>query len=164
LSSLPARERIIVAFDVQTNEDYNFLVENLNGIATYVKVGMEIFYAKGEGIIKELQEQGFKIFLDLKIHDIPNTMMNSVKALTRLGVDIINVHASAGLEGMNAARVGRNEGMQEYGIDKKPLLIAVTQLTSTNQETLETEIGIKNQCKKWSLNMPYLQKELALMV
>jgi len=136
------KDKVIVALDVQSKKDLDTLVNDLQGSATHVKVGMELFYTFGPSILSELKAKGFKVFLDLKIHDIPNTAKKSAKTITKLGADIINVHAAGGIEMMKAALAGVHEAIREDSILTKPLLIAVTQLTSTNQETLNTELLI----------------------
>jgi orotidine-5'-phosphate decarboxylase len=136
------KDKVIVALDVQSKKDLDTLVNDLQGSATHVKVGMELFYTFGPSILSELKAKGFKVFLDLKIHDIPNTAKKSAKTITKLGADIINVHAAGGIEMMKAALAGVHEAIQEDSRLTKPLLIAVTQLTSTNQETLNTELLI----------------------
>lgn len=103
----------------------------------YLKIGMELFYAAGPQIVRELKKRGFKIFLDLKLHDIPNTVRKAMKVLSALDVDIVNVHAAGTKEMMKAAKEGltRADGT-------RPLLIAVTQLTSTSEETMQNELLI----------------------
>ena len=103
----------------------------------FLKIGMELFYAEGPEIVKELKKRGFKIFLDLKLHDIPNTVRKAMKVLSSLDVDMVNVHAAGTVEMMRAAREGltREDG-------SRPLLIAVTQLTSTSEKTMREELLI----------------------
>ena len=103
----------------------------------YLKIGMELFYAAGPQIVRELKKRGFKIFLDLKLHDIPNTVRKAMKVLSAIDVDIVNVHAAGTKEMMKAAKEGltRADGT-------RPLLIAVTQLTSTSEETMQNELLI----------------------
>ena len=103
----------------------------------YVKIGMELYYAEGPEIVKEIKRRGYKIFLDLKLHDIPNTVKSAMKVLSALDVDIVNLHASGGSRMMREALEGltRPDGC-------RPLLIAVTQLTSTSQEMLNDELLI----------------------
>ena len=136
------KDRIIVALDVQTKEDFERLSSNLSGYATYVKVGMELYYTFGPNIIKVLKELGYKVFLDLKIHDIPNTAMKACKTITKLGADMINVHAAGGKEMMVAARLGMEEALKENPKLTRPIIIAVTQLTSSDQEMIEKELCI----------------------
>ena len=108
----------------------------------YVKVGMELFYGSGLEIIKEIKNRGHKIFLDLKLHDIPNTVKKAMANLARLGVDIINLHAAGGSKMMAAALEGLTEGSEGK---ERPLLIAVTQLTSTSKEMMNAEQRIEGE-------------------
>ena len=103
----------------------------------FLKVGMELFYAEGPGIVRAIKGQGHKVFLDLKLHDIPNTVKKAMAVLSRLDVDMCNVHAAGTIEMMKAAREGltRADGT-------RPLLIAVTQLTSTSEERMREELLI----------------------
>ncbi len=103
----------------------------------FVKIGMELFYAEGPSIVREIKKRGHKIFLDLKLHDIPNTVKKSMAVLAGLDVDMTNVHAAGTVEMMRAAREGltRPDGT-------RPLLIAVTQLTSTSEERMQKELLI----------------------
>lgn len=106
----------------------------------YVKIGMELFYAEGPEMIKLLKERGHKVFLDLKLHDIPNTVKKSMQVLGAYGVDMVNVHAAGGIGMMRAAKEGLMLGAARFA--DKPKLIAVTQLTSTDEETLHNELLI----------------------
>lgn len=103
----------------------------------FLKIGMELYYAEGNAIVKEIKRRGHKIFLDLKLHDIPNTVRKAMKVLSALDVDMVNVHASGTVEMMRAAKEGltRADG-------SRPLLIAVTQLTSTSEQTMRQELLI----------------------
>ena len=118
----------------------------------YLKIGMEIFYKEGPQLVKKLKEMGFKIFLDLKLHDIPNTVEKAMRNIGELGVEITNCHASGGVKMMEAAR----RGLDATEKGKQTQLIAVTQLTSTNQEVLENELLIKEPLqdvvKQYALN------------
>ena len=106
----------------------------------FVKIGMELFYSEGPQIIKKLKERGHKVFLDLKLHDIPNTVKKSMTVLGAYGVDMVNVHAAGGIEMMRAAKEGLMLGAVRYA--DKPKLIAVTQLTSTDEATMHDELLI----------------------
>ena len=106
----------------------------------FVKIGMELFYAEGPQIIKTLKERGHRVFLDLKLHDIPNTVKKSMQVLGEYGVDMVNVHAAGGIEMMKAAKAGLMLGAARYA--DKPKLIAVTQLTSTDEDTMHRELLI----------------------
>ena len=112
-------------------------LDKFQGRKPFVKIGMELFYAEGPEIVRQIKARGHKIFLDLKLHDIPNTVKKAMAVLSRLDVDICNLHAAGTAEMMRAALEGltRPDGT-------RPLLIAVTQLTSTNQDALEHELLI----------------------
>jgi len=129
---------VIIACDFNSAEQlFNFL-DKFDGVEKpYLKVGMELFYASGNQIIKEIKRRGHKIFLDLKLHDIPNTVKKSMAVLSALDVDMVNLHAGGGSVMMKGALEGltRPDGT-------RPLLIAVTQLTSTNQELMTNELLI----------------------
>ena len=119
-------------------ELFKFL-EPFKGLNPFLKIGMEIFYKEGPQLVRDLKKQGCKIFLDLKLHDIPNTVESAMRNLSELGVEIVNCHAAGGIEMMKAARRGLD--YTEQG--KKSELIAVTQLTSISQESLEKELLIE---------------------
>ena len=130
-------EKTIVALDFSTREDlFAFLSKFEEPI--YVKIGMELTYAFGLDIISEIRQLGHHIFLDLKLHDIPNTVKQAMKNLARLDVDIVNLHCAGGIAMMKAAI----EGLEEGAVDgKRPLCIGVTQLTSTSKEAMNEELG-----------------------
>ena len=119
----------------------------------YVKIGMELFYAEGPQIIRTLKARGHKVFLDLKVHDIPNTVKKTMKVLGAYGVDMVNVHAAGGIEMMKAAKEGLMLGSARFA--DKPKLIAVTQLTSTDEATMHKELLIE-------LPLPEVVKQYAL--
>ena len=131
-------EKTIVALDFSTREDlFAFLSKFEEPI--YVKIGMELTYAFGLDIISEIRQLGHHIFLDLKLHDIPNTVKQAMKNLARLDVDIVNLHCAGGIAMMKAAI----EGLEEGAVDgKRPLCIGVTQLSSTAKEAMNEELGI----------------------
>lgn len=158
-------ERTIIALDFQTLDEVKSLVsklKDLNGSNAlyYVKVGMELFYAEGPEVIKYLKEQNLKVFLDLKVHDIPNTAYGAVRSLVRLGVDMINVHAGGSIKMMQKAK----EAIDEFCTDSsnKPLLIGVTQLTSTDQETLNNEFKISGSIEESVINLAQNVKQAGL--
>lgn len=134
--------RIMVALDYPDADEARKLVKQLQGIPCYMKVGMQLFYSAGPQFVRELKEQGYKVFLDLKLHDIPNTVKGGAHSITRLGVDMFNVHAGGGLEMMKAAVEGVAAARAEQPGLPKPTVIGVTHLTSTSQEVLNQEIGI----------------------
>ena len=150
--------RTIVALDFSRKEDVmNFLDKFEEPI--YVKVGMELTYAFGFEMIREIKSRGHKIFLDLKLHDIPNTVKNGMKNLAKLDVDIVNPHAAGGSAMMKAAMEGLAEGAVN---GKRPLCIAVTQLTSTSQEAMNEELLIPGEVKDVVISYAKLAKESGL--
>jgi len=129
-------ERLIVALDFHNFDDVKNLVTALDDSVTFYKVGMELFYGVGTGVIDWLKSRGKKIFLDLKLCDIPNTTANGLCSLMNLGADIVNIHASGGFTMMKTAADKLREESARLGI-VKPKLIAVTILTSVNQSDWE---------------------------
>lgn len=150
--------KTIVALDFSRKEDVmNFLDKFKEPV--YVKVGMELTYAFGFEMIHEIKKRGHKIFLDLKLHDIPNTVKNGMKNLAKLDVDIVNLHAAGGSAMMKAAI----EGLEEGAVNgKRPLCIAVTQLTSTSQEAMNEELLIPGDVKEVVISYAKLAKESGL--
>lgn len=126
-------DKIIVALDTQEEAKLKTLFSALHGEKIWVKVGMELFYAMGPKVIYEAKEKGFNVFLDLKLHDIPNTVSQALKALCKLPIDMVNVHAAGGKEMMV-------KSFEAIGhLPNRPLLIAVTQLTSTTEEQMNLD-------------------------
>ena len=130
---------VIIACDFSSAEKVYAFLDLFTEEKPFVKIGMELFYAEGPAIVREIKRRGHKIFLDLKLHDIPNTVKKAMSVLRDLDVDITNVHAGGTTAMMRAAREGltRPDGT-------RPLLIAVTMLTSTDQETMEKDLLIKD--------------------
>ena len=129
---------VIVACDFAGKAQTLEFLDKFTGQKPFVKIGMELFYAEGPDIVREIKARGHRIFLDLKLHDIPNTVKSAMAVLTGLGVDIINVHA-AGTKAMMAAAL---EGLTRAD-GTRPLLIAVTQLTSTDQKAMAEDLWIE---------------------
>ena len=129
---------VIIACDFDSAEKTFAFLDRFTGRKPFVKIGMELYYAEGPSIVKEIKRRGHKIFLDLKLHDIPNTVKKSMAVLSRLDVDMTNLHAAGTVRMMEAAVEGltRPDGT-------RPMLIAVTQLTSTDQESMEKDLWIK---------------------
>ena len=142
MNRFDAEERIMIALDCPDADSAWRLVRRLDGFRGYWKVGMELFYAAGPQFVRELKQNGQRIFLDLKLHDIPNTVKGAAASITRLGADMFNVHAAGGDVMMRAALEGVDEAQRSDPSLARPTVIAVTQLTSTNQRTLNEEIGI----------------------
>lgn len=129
---------VIVACDFKNKEDTMAFLDNFREEKPFVKIGMELFYGEGPDIVKAIKDRGHNIFLDLKLHDIPNTVNKAMRNLARLGVDMTNVHAAGTIDMMRAAL----EGLAEGADSERALLIAVTQLTSTSQERMQRELLI----------------------
>ena len=134
---------VIIALDFDSREKTLAFLDRFTGEKPFVKIGMELFYAEGPQIVRDIKARGHKIFLDLKLHDIPNTVKKSMAVLSRLDVDMCNLHAAGTSRMMEAALEGltRPDGT-------RPLLIAVTQLTSTDQEAMERDLLIKEPIDK----------------
>lgn len=134
---------VIVALDFPSAKEVYSFLDKFEEEKLFVKIGMELFYAEGPEIVREIKRRGHKIFLDLKLHDIPNTVMKAMASLSKLDVDMCNLHAGGGSEMMKAALKGltRADGT-------RPLLIAVTQLTSTDSDMLKNELLISESMEK----------------
>ena len=128
---------VIIACDFDSAEKVFAFLDQFTGKKPFVKIGMELYYAEGPSIVREIKKRGHKIFLDLKLHDIPNTVKKSMAVLSRLDVDMTNLHAGGTVRMMQAAIEGltREDGT-------RPLLIAVTQLTSTDEESMKKDLLI----------------------
>lgn len=157
--------RIMIPLDFPDAAPAHELLKALAGIPCYMKVGMQLYYAAGPDFVRGLKEQGYKVFLDLKLHDIPNTIAGGAESIAKLGVDMFNVHAAAGLRGMAAAREGVERalgtGATAAGA-KRPAIIAVTQLTSTSQAVMNGEIGIPGTVEDTVLRYAGLAREAGL--
>lgn len=129
---------VIVACDFSSAKETFEFLDKFEGKKPFVKIGMELFYAEGPEIVRQIKARGHKIFLDLKLHDIPNTVKKAMRVLSKLDVDMCNLHAAGAAPMMRAALEGltRDDG-------SRPILIAVTQLTSTDQQTMERDLLIK---------------------
>ncbi len=134
---------VIIACDFSNKQKVFDFLDKFTEEKPYVKIGMELFYGAGPEIVKGIKERGHKIFLDLKLHDIPNTVKKAMSVLSAMDVDMCNLHAAGTIEMMEAAIEGltRPDGT-------RPLLIAVTQLTSTSQERMENDLLIKESIDK----------------
>ena len=128
---------VIIACDFASAEETYRFLDKMGDVKPYVKIGMELYYAEGPAIVHELKRRGHKIFLDLKLHDIPNTVKKAMSVLSRLDVDMCNLHAAGTIEMMKAAVEGltREDGT-------RPMLLAVTQLTSTSEERMHNDLLI----------------------
>ena len=148
---------VIVACDFSSAEATFAFLDKFQGKKPFVKIGMELYYAEGPSIVREIKARGHKIFLDLKLHDIPNTVKKAMSVLSRLDVDICNLHAAGTINMMKAAVEGltREDGT-------RPLLIAVTQLTSTDQESMEKDLLIKAPIDEVVMHYAQCAKEAGL--
>ncbi|PKM81697.1 MAG: orotidine-5'-phosphate decarboxylase [Firmicutes bacterium HGW-Firmicutes-14] len=150
---LPARERLIIALDVDTLKEAEILVSRLQDHVGVFKVGMQLFNSEGPEVVRRIHRLGGKVFLDLKLHDIPNTVGQAAAVLTRHRVFMYNVHIAGGAEMMKKAVEKTVKEAGEAGLPR-PLVIGVTVLTSINREILNNEIGIKTgveeQVVKWA--------------
>ncbi|WP_213525888.1 orotidine-5'-phosphate decarboxylase [Paenibacillus sp. J31TS4] len=147
----------MVALDYPDAASAERLLRQLEGIPCYMKVGMQLYYAAGPSFVAGLKERGYKVFLDLKMHDIPNTVKGGAESITRLGVDMFNVHAAGGVRMMEAAL----EGVDKAG-GARPLVIGVTQLTSTDRRTMNEEIGIDGPVEDCVLRYAKLTQQAGL--
>ncbi len=154
------QNKVIIALDFPNRQTALAFLASMGEERPYVKVGMELFYATGPSFIQSLKERGHKIFLDLKLHDIPNTVQRTMAVLARLGVDMCNVHAAGTAKMMTAACEGLEQGTSP-GV-KKPLLIAVTQLTSTDLWRMNHEILIPGSVEAAVSTYAHLAKESGL--
>ena len=134
---------VIVALDFSSAKEVYSFLDKFDDEKPFVKIGMELFYAEGPEIVREIKKRGHKIFLDLKLHDIPNTIMKAMSSLSKLDVDMCNLHASGGSEMMKWALKGLTKGD-----GTRPILIAVTQLTSTDEKMLKGELLINETMEK----------------
>jgi len=147
------QERLIVALDVSSKEEALDAVKDLGPKLCFVKVGMELFYSTGPDFIARLKDQGLKVFLDLKVHDIPNTAQRAIHVLSKLGCDMLNVHCSGGITMMRQA---------QQALEGNTILIGVTQLTSTDQQVLNEQLGIPGSVEDSVLRYAKLAKEAGL--
>ena len=148
---------VIIACDFDSAEKTFAFLDKFTETKPFVKIGMELYYAEGPSIVREIKRRGHKIFLDLKLHDIPNTVKKGMSVLSRLDVDMTNLHAAGTKRMMQAAIEGltRPDGT-------RPILIAVTQLTSTDQESMENDLLIKEPIDKVVMHYASCAKEAGL--
>ncbi len=144
---------VIIACDFDSKQKTMDFLDLFQEEKPYVKVGMELFYGNGPEMVREIRRRGHKIFLDLKLHDIPNTVYHAMKKLAELDVDMVNVHASGTSEMMKAAR----RALDEAG--SRALLLAVTQLTSTSEQTMQEELWIPHPMQDTVLHYAQLAEQ-----
>lgn len=150
-------EQVIIALDFDSADKVYTFLDRFGDRKLFVKIGMELYYAEGPNIVREIKKRGHRIFLDLKLHDIPNTVMKAMRVLSSLDVDMCNLHAAGTREMMEAAVRGltRADGT-------RPLLIAVTQLTSTDERALHEELLIERPMPEVVMHYASLAKEAGL--
>lgn len=148
---------VIIACDFPSREDCLSFLDLFKDQKPYVKIGMELFYGTGPDIVKEIKDRGHQIFLDLKLHDIPNTVGSAMRVLSGLGADMVNLHAA----GMTAMMQAAIEGLTRPD-GTRPLLIAVTQLTSTSEEAMHKELLIPGAINNVVLHYAGLAKQAGL--
>ena len=148
---------VIVALDFASSQQVFTFLDQFTEEMPFVKIGMELYYAEGPAIVREIKRRGHKIFLDLKLHDIPNTVKKAMAVLSRLDVDMVNLHAAGTKAMMEAALEGltRPDG-------SRPLLIAVTQLTSTSEERMHEELLISETLPKTVIHYADLARQAGL--
>src|SRR6185503_11838343 len=135
------RDRVFVALDVERLDEADALLDRLTGEVGGCKIGNQLFTAAGPVAVEHALKRGFRVFLDLKYHDIPNTVAGAVREATRLGVFMLNVHASGGIAMMKAATTAATKAAADFGV-ARPLCLGVTVLTSLDRRALEAEVGV----------------------
>lgn len=156
-----ARERLIVALDMSDGEQVRQLVKAVGNQVTWYKVGMELFYSEGKAMVEELLKLNKKVFLDLKFHDIPNTVGGAARAATRMGVSMFNVHTAGGVQMMTeakAASVDEAEKRQK----KPPIVLGVTVLTSMDEDTFHHDLGYEGTIGDRVIQWALMAKEAGL--
>lgn len=154
-------KQVMVALDVDSREKALALAEELKGSGCWLKVGMELYNATGASIIAELKEKGFPIFLDLKLHDIPNTVKKAVRVLARYGADMLTIHCSGGYEMLKWAVEGTEEISQETG--QEPMkLVGITVLTSLDEEKLHQDLGVSRSLPEQVVSLAQLAQKAGL--
>ncbi|MBF0710436.1 MULTISPECIES: orotidine-5'-phosphate decarboxylase [unclassified Gemella] len=148
---------VIVALDFPTLEETLEFLDKFDDVKPFVKVGMELYLQNGPKVIEEIKKRDHKIFLDLKLHDIPNTVYGACRGLARFSIDILTVHAAGGVEMLKAAKKGMIDGGHE-----KTAVIAVTQLTSTSEENMKKEQLLVVSLEESVLNYAKLSEEAGL--
>ena len=158
---LDAAERVLLALDVATLTDAAALLDRLEGTLSGCKIGNQLFTAAGPAAVEAARKRGYRVFLDLKFHDIPNTVAGAVREATRLGVFMLNVHAGGGLAMMRAAAESATHAAREFGIPR-PVCLGVTVLTSLDRRALEVELGVASAVPAQVLHLARLGHEAGL--
>jgi orotidine-5'-phosphate decarboxylase len=154
-------ERLYVALDVERLDEAEALLDRLSGVVGGCKIGSQLFTAVGPVAVERARKRGFRVFLDLKYHDIPNTVAGAVREATRLGVFMLNVHASGGLAMMRAAAEAATTAARELALTR-PLVLGVTVLTSLDRRALESEVGVPGTVEAHVLRLAERAREAGL--
>jgi orotidine-5'-phosphate decarboxylase len=154
-------DRLLVALDVPSLDEADGLLGRLDGIITGCKIGSQLFTAAGPAAIETARKRGFRVFLDLKYHDIPNTVGAAVREATRLGVFMLNVHASGGLAMARAAAEAATKAAGDFAMSR-PLCLGVTVLTSLDRKALQREVGVPTSVESHVLHLASLAREAGL--
>ncbi|MBI4246803.1 MAG: orotidine-5'-phosphate decarboxylase [Candidatus Rokubacteria bacterium] len=154
-------DRVFVALDVESVTDASALLDRLDGVLTGCKIGTQLFTAAGPAAVELARKRGWRVFLDLKFHDIPNTVAGAVREATRLGVFMLNVHASGGVVMMRAAAEAASKAAAEFGVSK-PICLGVTVLTSLDRRALDVELGVPATVEAHVLHLARLAREAGL--
>ncbi len=158
---MTAAERVLVALDVESLQAAATLLDRLRGVVTGCKIGSQLFTAAGPAAVELARKRDFRVFLDLKFHDIPNTVAGAVREATRLGAFMVNVHASGGLAMLRAAAQSATTAATEFRI-ARPLVLGVTVLTSLDRRALEVEVGVTGTVERYVLHLAERAREAGL--
>jgi orotidine-5'-phosphate decarboxylase len=158
---MTAADRVLVALDVETLEHAAALLDRLRGVVTGCKIGSQLFTAAGPAAVELARKRDFRVFLDLKFHDIPNTVSGAVREATRLGVFMLNVHASGGVAMLRAAVQNASQAASDFRI-ARPLVLGVTVLTSLDRRALEVEVGVTGTVERHVLHLAERAREAGL--
>jgi orotidine-5'-phosphate decarboxylase len=156
-----AADRLLVALDVETLDEASALLDGLRGVVTGCKIGSQLFTAAGPAAVELARKRDFRVFLDLKFHDIPNTVAGAVREATRLGVFMLNVHASGGVAMMRAAAESARNAAAEFKTPR-PLVLGVTVLTSLDRRALEIEVGVPSTVEQHVVDLARRAREAGL--
>ena len=156
-----AADRLLVALDVETLEDAAALLDRLAGVVTGCKIGSQLFTAAGPAAVELARKRDLRVFLDLKFHDIPNTVAGAVREATRLGVFMLNIHASGGVAMMRAAAESARKTAAELK-EPRPLVLGVTVLTSLDRRALDAEVGVPSTVERHAVHLADRAREAGL--
>ncbi len=160
-TALAVRGRVLVALDFETIVEAETLLDRLQGVVTGCKIGSQLFTAAGPAAVESARTRGFRVFLDLKFHDIPNTVAGAVREATRLGVFMLNVHASGGSTMLRAASEAATKAAKDFSM-ARPICLGVTVLTSLERRALETELGVHSTVETHVLKLAELARTAGL--